>query len=183
MKTLKEHTLIYDGECPMCSMYSAAVVKSGMMDPEGNLAYNEAVNQGHPNVDWRRARNQIALINHRDNTVTYGVQSIIAIIGDNSPAIRSLFRVPLLRYLAEKLYLLISYNRKIIIPGKRSGSRDLCIPELNYSYRTAYIIATWLFISLVLVYYSALLTPCISSCAMIKSMMETKSFSWSQLTY
>lgn len=161
MKTLKQHTLIYDKECPMCSMYSAALVKSGMMDSEGNQAYNQAVKQDLPNVDWRRACNEIALVNHRDNTVIYGVKSIVAILGNNSSAIRWLFRIPLVRYLAEKLYFLISYNRKVIMPGKKSGSRDLCIPELNYPYRLAYIVATWLFTSVVLVYYAALLSPLI----------------------
>ena len=159
MKTLKQHTLIFDGECPMCSMYSSVLVKSGMMDPEDNQAYNEAAKQGLPNVDWRRARNEIALLNHRDNSVTYGVKSIVAILGNNSLALRWLFRIPLVHYLAEKLYFLISYNRRVIMPGKRSGSPDLCIPELNYPYRMAYIIATWLFTSVVLVYYSALLSP------------------------
>ena len=161
MKTLKQHTLIYDEECPMCSMYSAEFVKSGMMDSEGRQAYNEAVKECLPNVDWRRARNEIALINHKDNTVTYGVKSIAAILGNNIPVIRWLFRIPLVRYLAEKLYFLISYNRKVIIPGKKPGSPDLCIPELNYRYRVAYIVATWLFTSVVLVYYSRLLSPLI----------------------
>ena len=161
MKTLKEHTLIYDEECPMCSMYSAALVKSGMMDFKGNQGYNKVVRQGLPNVDWRRARNEIALINHKDNTVTYGAKSIVAILGNNSPAIRWLFRIPLVQHLAEKLYFVLSYNRKVILPGKKSVSPDLCIPELNYPYRLAYIIATWLFTSVVLVFYSALLSPLI----------------------
>ncbi len=35
MKTLRNHTLIYDKECPMCNLYSKGFIQSGMLDENG----------------------------------------------------------------------------------------------------------------------------------------------------
>jgi len=41
MKTLKNHTLIYDNECPMCTMYSKGFIHAGMLDENGREAFTE----------------------------------------------------------------------------------------------------------------------------------------------
>jgi predicted DCC family thiol-disulfide oxidoreductase YuxK len=43
MKTLKDHTLLYDATCPMCRLYTRAFVSSGMLDQEGRAPYQEGV--------------------------------------------------------------------------------------------------------------------------------------------
>ena len=159
MRTLKEHTLIYDDECPLCDLYSAAFVKSGMVDEQGRQPYTEAVKCQLPQVDWQRACNEIALINRRDNTIQYGVEGIATILANNSAVIRWLFSFKVIRMLAAKLYFFISYNRKVIVPGKKFEGHNTCTPTLSYRYRTAYIIWAWLITSAILVYYSSLLTP------------------------
>jgi predicted DCC family thiol-disulfide oxidoreductase YuxK len=35
MKTLENHTLFYDKDCPMCNIYTARFIKTKMLDANG----------------------------------------------------------------------------------------------------------------------------------------------------
>ncbi len=35
MKTLHNHVIFYDADCPMCNLYTNAFVKTGMLDSNG----------------------------------------------------------------------------------------------------------------------------------------------------
>lgn len=159
MKTLQDHTIIYDDECPMCREYTKVFVKTGMLDQQGRAAYTDVVNSNIPNINWERARNEIAMINNKDNTVQYGIDSLITIIGNNMPAFRPLFRFKPLYFLMSRLYFFISYNRKVMAHGNVFEGKNICTPDLNYTYRWAYILFAWLFTSLILVHYSQLAAP------------------------
>ncbi len=41
MKTLKNYTLIYDDQCPMCNIYSKGFIKAGMLDENGREAFTD----------------------------------------------------------------------------------------------------------------------------------------------
>lgn len=41
MKTLKNHLILFDAECPMCRVYTQVFVKTGMLDENGRAAYQE----------------------------------------------------------------------------------------------------------------------------------------------
>lgn len=159
MKTLTDHTIIYDDECPMCNLYTRAFVKTKMLDKEGREAYSQMVKMDASPVDWERAKNEIALLNRKDNTVQYGVDSIMAVLSHNRPFFKSLFRNPVFHFLAERLYFFISYNRKAIIPGNDFEGTNACTPRMSYSHRWAYVIFAWLVTSVVLLNYSGLLIP------------------------
>ncbi len=161
MKTLTEHTILYDDECPLCSQYTKAFVSVGMLDDKGRASYTAAINNTIPNLDVNKARNEIALVNKKDNSVMYGVDSLLHIIGNSMPQFKPLFKLQVFRFLASKLYFFIAFNRKVIVPAKVFEGKNACTPDLNYTYRCLYIITSWLITSLVLVSYSKLIIPLI----------------------
>lgn len=73
MKTLKNHLILFDEECPMCRMYTSAFVSTGLLDKAGRAAYQEMSAQACPMVDRQRAADEIALVNQETGEVTYGI--------------------------------------------------------------------------------------------------------------
>ena len=159
MKTLKEHTLIYDDECPMCREYTKAFVKTGMLDKNGRVAYTTVVASDIPNVDWTRARNEITLVNKQDHTVMYGVDSMVTVIGHSIPWLKPVLLWRPLYKILRLLYFFISYNRKVMAPGAVFEAENTCTPDMSYAYRWAYIVFAWLVTSSILVPYSVLAAP------------------------
>ncbi len=171
MKTLTDHTIVYDDECPMCNFYTKGFVKTGMLDGNGREAYTEMVSSNVPSIDWERARNEIALVNKNDNSVKYGVESLVHIIGYNFPMFKWLLNLVLIRFFISRLYFFISYNRKVIAPGKVFEGFNTCTPNMNYTYRWTYIIFAWLITSTVLVFYSNLIVPLVTESNFVREFL------------
>ncbi|GAE64177.1 DUF393 domain-containing protein [Chryseobacterium indologenes] len=139
MKTLNNHTLIYDNECPICNLYSKGFTQYGMLDEKGREAFTE-ISVGNKNlIDFDRAKNEIALIDHDHNKVVYGLDSLLLIIGNSFPTLAKIARVPPLYWFFKRLYSFVSYNRKQIIPSPKEYTEESCIPDFNLKYRIAYI--------------------------------------------
>ncbi|MFP9113813.1 hypothetical protein ACLI1A_07705 [Flavobacterium sp. RHBU_3] len=85
MKTLRHQTLVYDKDCPLCRAYTAGFVKTGMLDENGRLPYADLNAESCAFVDADRARNEIALIDHKSKTVTYGIDSLLKVLGHSMP--------------------------------------------------------------------------------------------------
>ncbi|ANF51993.1 hypothetical protein A0O34_16390 [Chryseobacterium glaciei] len=139
MKTLKNHTLIYDNECPMCNIYSKGFTKCGMLDENGREAFTELSLKNKNLIDFKRAKNEIALVDHNKNEVIYGLDSLLLIIGNSFPLLEKIARIRPLYWFFKKLYSFVSYNRKQIIPSKKDDTDQSCIPDFNLKYRIAYI--------------------------------------------
>jgi predicted DCC family thiol-disulfide oxidoreductase YuxK len=159
MAMLKDHTIIYDDECPMCREYTKGFVKAGMLDLNGRAAYTEVVACPIPNIDWNRARNEIALVNKQNGTVQYGVDSMITVVAHDRKWLTQLLTANPVYFTLKKLYSFISYNRKVIAPGKVFEGENSCHPDFNLRYRVLYIVATWLLTSIVLMAYARHLFP------------------------
>ena len=114
MKTLQNHTLIYDNECPMCNIYSKGFIKSGMLDESGREAFTELSFKNKNLIDFNRAKNEIALVDHSKNKVIYGLDSLLLIIGNSFPTLEKIARIQPLYWFFKKLYSFVSYNRKQI---------------------------------------------------------------------
>ncbi len=155
MKTLHDHVIIYDAECPLCNLYTGAFVKTGMLDQNGRAAYHEVCHQ--IDFDKSRARNEIALVNRANGEVVYGLDSLLKIIENRFPFFKSLFQVPLFQKAMKSFYSFISFNRKVIAPGRGIVTAESCVPDFNTCYRWAYIILCWIVSSLVLQSYASLL--------------------------
>ncbi len=139
MKTLKNHTLIYDKDCPMCAVYSSAFIGSGMLDKNGREAFCEISLEDKNLLDYNRSRNEIALINHQENKVIYGLDSLLLIIGNSFPLLVKIAKIQPLYWFFQKLYKLVSFNRKQIIPSVKDTEKDACVPDFNLKYRLLYI--------------------------------------------
>jgi len=139
MKTLKNHTLIYDNECPMCNLYSKGFTKCGMLDEDGREAFTEISLKNKELIDFNRAKNEIALVDHSKSEVVYGLDSLLLIIGNSFPLLAKVAGIKPLYWFFKKLYSFVSYNRKQIIPSKKDYTEQSCIPDFNLKYRIAYI--------------------------------------------
>ncbi|GAA5083736.1 hypothetical protein GCM10023210_02730 [Chryseobacterium ginsengisoli] len=154
MKTLNNHTLIYDNECPMCNIYSKGFIKTGMLDESGREAFTELSFKNKNLIDFNRAKNEIALVDHEKNEVIYGLDSLLLIIGNSFPTLEKIARIQPLYWFFKKLYSFVSYNRKQIIPSKKDSTEEACVPDFNLKYRLAYIAFVVIFSGFVLSIFS-----------------------------
>ncbi|EJL71522.1 DCC1-like thiol-disulfide oxidoreductase family protein [Chryseobacterium populi] len=150
MKTLNSHTLIYDNECPMCNIYSKGFIKCGMLDKNGREAFTELSVNNKTLIDFDRAKNEIALVDHNKNEVIYGLDSLLAIIGNSFPTLEKIARIKPLYWFFKKIYSFVSYNRKQIIPSGKEHTYASCVPDFNLKYRLTYMIFVVLFSTYIL---------------------------------
>jgi hypothetical protein len=158
MKTLENQTLLYDEDCPLCSLYTTGFVKSGMLDENGRKSYCQLSAEEQNFIDLKRATNEIALVDNKNKTVTYGIDSLIKVVGFSFPVIEKIAITKPIHFILKKMYSFVSYNRKVIIPGNVSEENKLqCIPDFNYKYRFLFIAFALTITSFVLFGYSDLI--------------------------
>lgn len=158
MKTLENQTLLYDEDCPLCSLYTTGFVKSGMLDENGRKSYCQLSDEEQNFVDLKRAPNEIALVDNKTKTVTYGIDSLIKVIGFSFPLIEKIATIKPIHYVLRKMYSFVSYNRKVIIPGNVKEENKLqCVPDFNYKYRFLFIAFALTVTTFVLFGYSNLI--------------------------
>jgi predicted DCC family thiol-disulfide oxidoreductase YuxK len=155
MITLKNHTILYDAECPMCKLYTNAFVQTGLLDKNGREAYQQLSTEACPMVDRQRAVNEIALIDQETGEVTYGVKSLFKIIGNAMPVFKPLFNFSPFVWVMSKFYSFLSYNRRVIIPSVGDGFEMQ--PTFKLKYRVAYLVFAWAVTSYILTHYAGLL--------------------------
>lgn len=145
MRTLKNYALIYDDQCPLCQVYTKALVVTGVFEKKGREAYQIMETQTCNLIDKERARNEIALVNKKTGEVTYGLDSLLKVAYYIFPFLKSVFRIKPIYWGFKILYATISYNRKIIMPSKRIN--DVCTPDFHLKNRTRYIVIAWMITS------------------------------------
>jgi len=155
MKTLKNHTILYDGACPMCNLYTKAFVDSGMLEKDSRLPYQEMPADMAAKVDCQRARDEIALVDTTTGEVHYGVQSLMLVIGNSFRFFRPVFRSPFVIAIASCMYKFISFNRRVIVPSRETGSAS--DPSFSLPYRLLFLMFTWLITAAILNAYSPLM--------------------------
>ena len=158
MKTLENHKILFDAECPMCTAYTKAFVKTGMLDGNGRAAYQNELNTACPVIDKQRAVNEIALINLKNGEVTYCIKSLFKVIGNACPLFKPLFSFKPFTWLMGKVYAFIAYNRRVIVPATENGATYTYQPTFNLHYRIAYLLLTWFCTGYILTAYAHLLT-------------------------
>ncbi|TCD11497.1 DUF393 domain-containing protein [Pedobacter frigidisoli] len=156
MKTLQNHVILFDNECPMCYAYTKAFIKVGMLPGNGREAYQNMPIAICPLIDKQRAANEIALVNTANGEVTYGISSLFKIIGNAMPVFKPLFQFSPFIWIMTKFYAFISYNRKVIIPA--DVKEDGVQPSFKILYRIVYLLLTWLATAYILTVYAHLLT-------------------------
>jgi predicted DCC family thiol-disulfide oxidoreductase YuxK len=157
MKTLENHMILFDAECPMCRAYTKTFVKTGMLNSNGRAPYQTEMNTVCPVIDKQRAVNEIALVDLENGEVTYGVKSLFKIIGNACPIFAPLFSFKPFIWLMSKVYAFISYNRRVIIPADLAGEAYSYQPTFKLHYRIAYLLFTWFCTGFILTRYAHLL--------------------------
>lgn len=157
MKTLTNHIILYDADCPMCKVYTRAFTNSGMLEADGRASYQDMPQDVCPMVDRQRAANEIALVDTQTGEVSYGVQSLFKVIANSFPVFKRLFLYAPFVWLMTKVYAFISYNRRVIIPSahRLHGIQ----PSFRLSYRLIYLGLAWLVVGSILTVYAHHLTP------------------------
>ena len=159
MRTLKEHVIVYDDQCPLCHLYTGAFVKAGMLEANGREAYTCLRPEMAQLLDEERARNEIPLVDLRTGTVLYGVDSICKVVGHRFPGLQPLFRWSAFQWLARTAYAFVSYNRKVVVPGRTFEAGGSCTPTFHLPWRLIYLGVAWLASAWVLTAYAARLVP------------------------
>lgn len=150
MKNLTNQSLLYDKDCPMCNVYSSAFIKSGMLGKDGRENFSEMSEKNKLIIDYERAKNEIALVNHNNNTVAYGLDSLLLIIGNSFPLMEKIGRLTPVYWFFKKLYSFVSYNRKVIVPSSKIITEKSCVPTFNLKYRVCYLVFATLVSSLLI---------------------------------
>jgi hypothetical protein len=159
MKTLKNQTLLYDEDCPLCRLYTSGFITAGMLDENGKKPYCQINNDVQNFIDLKRASNEIALVDNKNKTVIYGIDSLLKIIGHSFPEIEKIGNIKPIKFVLKKLYSFVSYNRKVIIPSKIKKEVKLqCVPDFSAKYRLIYIGFATLITTLVLYNFSNLIS-------------------------
>lgn len=157
MRTLENQTLLYDEDCPLYRSYTSTFIKTGMLDANGRKPFHQITDLEMDFVDMQRAKNEIALIDYKTKSVSYGIDSLLKVIGNAIPIIDKIGNAKVCYFLLKKLYAFISYNRKVIIPSKKLKNERLqCEPDLNLKYRIGYLIFGILITGMILTKFSAL---------------------------
>lgn len=144
-------TLIYDGNCPLCGLYTKAFVKSGLLNGKGRISFEEVKDDELIKlVDWNRARNEIPLVDREKRKVFYGVDALLNLLGSRFSFFRYFAGIKPLVDLSKHLYSFISFNRRVIIPS----AQNCHAPDFNLKYRIAYLLFTVFFTGLILSVYT-----------------------------
>lgn len=129
--------LIYDASCPMCRVYTKGMVaadSSGLLSRISNeqLTDKEILNR----LDRQRARHEIPMIDLDGGKTLYGVDTWLYALGQFSQPLKKLFSFGWVRVVLQKIYALISYNRRIIITSAPGRWQLLDLqPDFRLSYR------------------------------------------------
>ncbi len=147
MKTLKNHVILYDNDCPMCNVYTGAFIKAKWLNDDGRLPYQHLDDTIATEIDMDRAKDEIALYDLETKTTHYGIDSLFTIIGNGWPVFKPLFHNTVFRWMIKRLYRLITYNRKVIAAVKPKGTgRFTCAPAFNLKYRLVYLLLSLMFV-------------------------------------
>ncbi|WP_269226320.1 DCC1-like thiol-disulfide oxidoreductase family protein [Flavobacterium eburneipallidum] len=158
MKTLENQTLLYDEDCPLCSIYTTGFIKAGMLDENGRKSYCQLSNEEQNFIDVKRASNEIALVDNKNKTVLYGIDSLLKVIGNSFPWMEKAGNIKPIKYLLKKMYSFVSYNRKVIIPSKINPDIKLqCVPTFHCKFRFLYIAFAITITTIILYQFSELI--------------------------
>ncbi|RCH55510.1 DUF393 domain-containing protein [Mucilaginibacter hurinus] len=157
MKTLKDHTILYDAECPVCTLYAKKLESSGALAIGSGAAYQTLQAAACPMVDRQRAANEIAMIHTRTGEVTYGIDSLFKLMANTWPNLKGLFNFKPFLWLMARVYRFFSYNRRVIVPAGNVNAFAIQ-PAFKIKYRLTYLFFTWLMASCILTGYAHLLS-------------------------
>lgn len=146
---MNKKIIIYDDNCPLCAAYTNGFVKTGFIDKEGRIDFSSISPELSAKIDLDKSVNEIPLIDTSSNQVWYGIDALLEILGQKFPVIKTIGNIPPLKFLLQKLYKFISYNRRVIVAASKKEGFD-CTPDFNVRYRLLFLFVFLVFNSLML---------------------------------
>ena len=131
--------IIYDDSCPLCAAYTKGFVSAGLIDKENRKNFTTIDPDLLALLDQQRCPNEIPVIDFDSKEVLYGIDAITSILQTRIPAIKELVKLKCIKWPLDKLYKLISYNRRVIVASKMTRGNFDCTPDFNYKYRLAFM--------------------------------------------
>lgn len=152
-------SLLYDEDCPLCRWYTGKFVQYGFLTPQGRVSFTKHIRDFKGVVDPDLAQTKIACVNNDTKEVTYGVDSLLLILSQRFKIIGMIGKFKPVNYLLQLLYLLVSYNRKIVAPGPKQVVDCACEPSKSVFWRFIFIaLISWFTYLIVHWYFSSFLT-------------------------
>ncbi len=140
-----EKAIIYDDTCPMCCLYTEAFVKVDLLKADNRVSFSELEKKDFlDQLDFDRSRHEIPLVDVNGGETLYGMDSLVYILSQKIPVIEPIMKIRPIKYFFKKLYKLVSYNRRVIVPSKKQIQEFDCTPDFNLKYRLIYITAALL---------------------------------------
>jgi predicted DCC family thiol-disulfide oxidoreductase YuxK len=149
---MKKGTLIYDQDCPLCVWYTNLFIQLGILNPNERLPYFQAIQDKSLKFNHDLAQNKIAFVRSSNDEAVYGIDSLLAVLGSRWKWIEIVGNLPGINSLLKLLYLLISYNRKVIAPVNCDNA-IACTPTKNWFWRITFIGLIALFLNFSVTHY------------------------------
>lgn len=144
--------IIYDDTCPMCAWYTNAFVKAGLLDEKNRLCFSMLPDEDLIHrIDHNKSRDEIPLVDLNGGSTLYGLDSLSYLLGVRYKIVPKVLKIKPIRWFFQRLYKVVSYNRRVIAGVSKSSNGFDCTPNFNWEYRILYAaFATFTGISLIL---------------------------------
>src|SRR5262249_4665171 len=126
-----DRVLLYDDYCPLCVWYSGLFVKFGLLDPGRRIPFSKADIVILTSIDIEKGKDQIPFFDKETGTTLYGIDTLLEILGQKAPLVKSIGNFRPVKWFLQRLYKLISYNRKVIVAKKCGSGKFDCSPAFN----------------------------------------------------
>ncbi|MEM9849765.1 MAG: DCC1-like thiol-disulfide oxidoreductase family protein [Bacteroidota bacterium] len=130
--------LIYDDNCPLCVWYTGLFVKAKLL--EKRIAFSEVSAKDLARIDAVRSKHEIPLLDLEGGETLYGLDSLVDVLNNKIPFLKTIMRIPFVKAFFYWLYQLISYNRRLIVGKKGCNNGFDCTPDFNLTFRSYYLL-------------------------------------------
>jgi predicted DCC family thiol-disulfide oxidoreductase YuxK len=145
-----DRILLYDDYCPLCTWYSGLFVKFGLLSPGNRVPFSKVAVEILTSIDIERGRDEIPFFDRNTGLTLYGIDALLEILGQKAAFVKSIGNFKPVKWVLQRLYKLISYNRKVIVARKCRTGRFDCSPTFNGFYRALFMTICLLFNSMML---------------------------------
>jgi hypothetical protein len=145
------YVLVYDDYCALCCWYSGLFVRFGLLRAENRIPFSKADIDILTLIDIEKGKDEIPFIDRETGATLYGIDSLLEILGQKTSLVKSVGNFGPLKWFLQRLYKLVSYNRKVIVARKCGSGKFDCSPAFNVFYRVAFMVIGLVFNSLMLI--------------------------------
>jgi len=135
----------------MCVCYTKAFVRTGLLKDEQRRPFSSLPDALLARIDFEKGKNEIPLIDTESGTTLYGIDALLEVLDQKIPFIKKIGTIRPVKWLLNRLYKFISYNRKVIVAKKCGAGGIDCAPAFSYKYRVLFLLVFFVFNTLMLI--------------------------------